>query len=64
MNWPSLLKDIQLFVLISNGPSILHLHFPMAKSFAYVCTSKDFLKSANLSMGGKDNLLLNSLKAW
>ena len=45
-------------------PSILHQHPPMVKSLAPVCTSKGLSKSANLSTGGEENLLLSSPKTW
>ena len=64
MSWPSFLTIIEVHAPICTGhPSYIN-NPPMAKSLTPVCTSKGLSNSANLSMGCKDNLLLNSPKTW
>ena len=64
MSWPSPLTTIELHAPICNGhPSYIN-HLPLPKSLAPICISKGLSKSANLSTGGANYLLLSSPKAW
>ena len=64
INWLFPLTTIELHALINNNHPTCMNNMLMAESLAPVYISKYLSDFANLKMGGENNLLLSSPKAW